>query len=84
MRSMKDWNWFRSSNGPRLILHKTGRMSIATKSVSAIPPTTRKTFKAATIKISESAFAYYEKKRHESDLLSLLLPKHSPSSEIRE
>lgn len=47
MRSMKAWNWLRSSSGPKLMLHKTGRISIATNSSSATRPTCRRTFKAA-------------------------------------
>lgn len=46
--SMKDWNCFRSSRGPKLMVHRVGKMSIATKSTSATPPTCRMTFSAAT------------------------------------
>lgn len=35
MRSMKDWNCLRLSNGPRLILQRMGRISMAMKSQSA-------------------------------------------------
>ena len=44
---MNSWNCFRSSKGPKLILQSTGRISIATKSASATPPTWRRTFSAA-------------------------------------
>ena len=47
IRSMKDWNCLRSSNGPKLMPHNTGRISIATNSSSATAPTCRRTFKAA-------------------------------------
>jgi hypothetical protein len=47
MSSMKAWNCVRSSKGPKLILHNTGRMSMATKSASATPPTSRRTFSDA-------------------------------------
>lgn len=47
MRSMNDWNCFRSRSGPKLMLHNTGRMSKATKSASATPPTCLKTLSAA-------------------------------------
>lgn len=47
MSSMNDWNCFKSSKGPKLMLHKTGRMSIATKSASATPPTCLRTLSAA-------------------------------------
>ena len=47
MRSMKAWNCLRSSSGPKLMLHNTGRISIATNSSSATAPTCRRTFKAA-------------------------------------
>lgn len=45
--SMNVWNWRRSSSGPRLMLHRIGRMSIATKSASAFSPTMRSTLSAA-------------------------------------
>lgn len=45
--AMNVWNCFKSNSGPKLMLHSTGRMSIATKSASATCPTIRKTFKAA-------------------------------------
>jgi hypothetical protein len=48
MSSMKDWNCCRLSRGPKLMLHKMGRMSMATNSVSAMPPICLRTFKAAT------------------------------------
>lgn len=47
MSSMKDLNWVRSRSGPRLMLQRTGRISKATKSPSATPPTSRRTFNAA-------------------------------------
>lgn len=49
IKSMKAWNCLRSSNGPRLMLHKIGRISIAIKSVSASELTCCKTFRAASI-----------------------------------
>lgn len=49
MSSMKLWNCFKSSSGPKLILQRIGRISIATKSASATEPTTFITFKAAII-----------------------------------
>ena len=47
IKSMKAWNCFKSSSGPKLILHRTGRISMATKSASAIVPTWRRTLSAA-------------------------------------
>lgn len=47
MRSMNARNCPRSSKGPRLMLHRMGRMSMATKSASATLPTTRSTLSAA-------------------------------------
>lgn len=47
--SMNVWNCLRSSSGPRLMLHNVGRISNATKSASAIWPTMRRTFRAATM-----------------------------------
>lgn len=40
MRSMKDWNCLRLRSGPKLMLHRIGRISMATKSASAVCPTT--------------------------------------------
>ena len=45
--SMNNWNCWRFNKGPRLMLHKMGRTSMATNSASTIPPTWRKTFNAA-------------------------------------
>lgn len=45
--SMNDWNWLRSKSGPKLMLHRIGRISTATKSASATCPTTRRTLSAA-------------------------------------
>jgi len=47
IKSIKAWNCFKSRRGPKLILHRTGRMSMATKSASAIVPTCRNTLSAA-------------------------------------
>ncbi len=47
MRSMNPWNCLRSRSGPKLMLQRTGRMSMATKSASATLPTTCRTFSAA-------------------------------------
>lgn len=49
INSIKDWNCLRLRSGPRLIFHKIGRISIATKSASATSPTTRRTLKAAVM-----------------------------------
>lgn len=49
MSSINCWNCFKFRRGPRLMLHRIGRMSMATKSASAACPTTRRTFKAAII-----------------------------------
>jgi len=47
MSSMKAWNCCRLSRGPRLMLHNTGRTSIATKSASTTVPTCRRTLRDA-------------------------------------
>ena len=47
IRSMKLWNCFRLRSGPKLMLQRMGRISIATKSASATEPTTFITLKAA-------------------------------------
>lgn len=47
MSSINCWNCFKFRRGPRLMLHRTGRMSMATKSASAACPTTRRTLRAA-------------------------------------
>lgn len=49
MSSMNVWNCFRSSNGPRLMLHRIGSISMATKSASADSPTMRRTLSAANM-----------------------------------
>lgn len=46
---MKVWNCFKSSNGPKLMFQRIGRMSIATNSASATSPITLKTLRAATM-----------------------------------
>lgn len=49
MSSMNDWNCFKLSKGPRLIVQRTGRISIAMNSVSATLPTCLRTLSAANI-----------------------------------
>lgn len=49
IKSMKDRNCLRSNKGPKLMLHRMGKMSMATKSASALSPTTRSTSSAAII-----------------------------------
>lgn len=49
IKSMKAWNCLRSSNGPRLMFHKIGRISIAINSVSASELTCCRTLRAASI-----------------------------------
>lgn len=45
--SIKAWNCCRFSNGPKLIFHNIGRISMATKSASAMVPICLRTFSAA-------------------------------------
>lgn len=47
--SMKAWNCLRSNKGPKLMPHRTGRISSATKSSSATLPIWRRTFRAAIL-----------------------------------
>jgi len=47
MSSINDWNCLRLRSGPKLMLHNTGSMSMATKSASATPPTCLRTLSAA-------------------------------------
>lgn len=47
INSMKAWNCCKFNKGPRLMLQRTGRTSIATKSASTTLPTCRSTFKDA-------------------------------------
>lgn len=47
--SMKAWNCLRSRSGPKLMLQRTGRISMATNSASATLPTTWRTLSAAII-----------------------------------
>lgn len=49
IKSIKAWNCLRSSNGPRLMFHKIGRISIAMNSVSASELTCCRTLRAASI-----------------------------------
>lgn len=49
IRSMKDWNCFRSRRGPRAMVQSIGKIFPATNSRSATAPTRFKTFRAATI-----------------------------------
>lgn len=56
MSSMKAWNCLRFRSGPRLMLHKMGRISMATNSASATCPTTRRTRRAAIITAGSLVF----------------------------
>lgn len=56
MRVIKLWNCFRSSSGPRLMFHRIGKISMATKSASAVSPTTRNTSWAAIMTAGSFVF----------------------------
>lgn len=90
INSMKDWNCLRFRRGPRLILQRIGKRSMATKSASATPPTIRSTSKAATMTAGSfvlialirgtifSCIVYLSRALDDEVLLTPLRPSSSP------